>query len=377
MPRSPFPYDGLARRAVWKRAVADVAPADIDPQVAPPFTFDRTSKVASAGSCFAQRIAEALVARKYNYFVTEAGPASMDPAERARRTYGDYSARFGNIYTTVQLMQLFDRAFGRFTPADDIWERHAGGFVDANRPRVEPDGFPTREALLADRAEHLAAVRRMFDEADVFVFTLGLTESWRSTIDGTAYPAVPGRAFGTFDASAYAFDNIAVVENIETLRRFITALREVNPKVDVILTVSPVPLVATATDEHVLTATAYSKAVLRVAAEETARSFERVAYFASLEIVTGTFNEAAYFEADRRTVTPAGVDHVLRSFFRHFVTAPSAAELPPPPLPAAPVRRPSVLGAARPLTVVGAKDPCDQDELGAYIAREFSEKKKA
>jgi len=157
----------------------------------------------------------------------------MDPAERARRTYGDYSARFGNIYTTVQLMQLFDRAFGRFTPADDIWERHAGGFVDANRPRVEPDGFPTREALLADRAEHLAAVRRMFEEADVFVFTLGLTESWRSTIDGTAYPAVPGRAFGTFDASAYAFDNIAVVENIETLRRFITALREVNPKVDV------------------------------------------------------------------------------------------------------------------------------------------------
>ena len=345
MPPSPFPYDGLAGRAVWKRAVTDVAPGEIDPQTAPPFTFDRDAKVASAGSCFAQRIAAALRAEGYNYFLAEPGPAE--------RGYGDYSARFGNVYTTVQLLQLFERAFGRFVPADDVWELHAGGFVDALRPRVEPGGFATRAALIADRETHLAAVRRMFAEADVFVFTLGLTEAWRSTADGTAYPAPPGRSFGRFDPAAYAFENLGVAANVAALGTFVTALRALNPGVNIILTVSPVPLVATATADHVLAATTYSKSVLRVTAEEIVRSFERVAYFASYEIVTATFNQATYFEADRRTIAPAGIDHVMRSFFRNFT------------------RRSSILGPARTLTVAPAEDPCDEDVLGAYIAREF------
>lgn len=372
MAPSPFPYDGLPGRAVWKRAVTDVAAGEIDPQVAPPFTFDRAAKVASAGSCFAQRIAEALRENGYNYFDAEPGPGTLDSEERRRRGYGDYSARFGNVYTTVQLLQLFERAFGRFAPVDEVWERHAGGFVDALRPRVEPGGFASRAALLADRELHLAAVRRMFAEADVFVFTLGLTEAWLSRADGTAYPAPPGRSFGRFDAAAYAFENLGVAANVDALGRFVTGLRAVNPAANVILTVSPVPLVATATDEHVLAATTYSKSVLRVAADEIARAFERVAYFASYEIVMNTFNQANYFEADRRSIAPAGVDHVMRSFFRHFACSgePAPAEVPAQ-------RRLGILGPARALTVATLKDPCDEDVLGAYIAREFLEEQKA
>jgi hypothetical protein len=362
MQSSPFPYDGLEARAVWKRAVTGRAPDDIDPQTPPPFTFSPAAKVASAGSCFAQRIAEALRERGCNYFVAEPGPAE--------RGYGTYSARFGNLYTTVQLAQLFDRAFGLFAPADDVWERHAGGFVDALRPRVEPGGFPTRDALLADREAHLAAVRRMFAEADVFAFTLGLTEAWRSTRDGTAYPVPPGREFGRFDPAAYRFENLGVAANVDALGRFLIALRAINPRVNVILTVSPVPLAATAGPAHVLAATVYSKSVLRVAAEEIARTFDRVAYFASYEIVTATFDPAGSFEADRRTIAPAGVDRVMRSFFRHFVPAVAAgagAHEPP-----AHGRATSVLGTARPLTVAAPADPCDEDVLDAYIARESS-----
>ena len=371
MARSPFPYDGLERRAVWKRSVTDVASSQIDPQAGAPFVFDRMAKVASAGSCFAQRIAEALRTSGFQYFNVEPGPPDMSHEERLRHGYADYSARFGNIYTAVQLLQLFERAFDGFVPADDMWERHTGGgFVDALRPRVEPVGFPTREALLADRAVHLAAVRRLFTEMDVFVFTLGLTESWRSTIDGTAYPAPPGRSFGTFDGAAYRFDNLGVAANVEALGRFLTRLRQVNPSLNVILTVSPVPLVATATDAHVLAATMYSKSVLRVAAQEICAAFERVAYFASYEIVTATFNQATYFEADRRSIAPSGVDHVMRSFFRHF-TQPAGETVASRANAAVAVR--SVLGAARPLTVARATDPCDEDVLGAYIAREFSE----
>ena len=46
--------------------------------------------------------------------------------------------------------------------------------------------------LLADRDHHLAMVRQMFEECDVFVFTLGLTEGWASSVDGAVYPLAPG-----------------------------------------------------------------------------------------------------------------------------------------------------------------------------------------
>jgi hypothetical protein len=88
----------------------------------------------------------------------------------------------------------------------------------------------------------------------------------------------------------------------------------VNPLSKVILTVSPVPLVATASDRHVLAATLYSKSVLRVAAEEVSRAHAQVYYFPSYEIITGPHIAGGYFEADRRNVSDAGVDHVMRVF---------------------------------------------------------------
>jgi hypothetical protein len=88
----------------------------------------------------------------------------------------------------------------------------------------------------------------------------------------------------------------------------------------VILTVSPVPLVATATDQHVLVATTYSKSVLRVAADKAERNFKNVIYFPAYEIVTGPHASSRYFEADRRNVTTEAVDHVMRVFFKNLTT---------------------------------------------------------
>ena len=74
------------------------------------------------------------------------------------------------------------------------------------------------------------------------------------------------------------------------MREFIELLRRVNPKSEVILTVSPVPLFATAVDRHVLVSTTYSKSVLRVAGELLTASFEGVHYFPAYEIVAGNFS---------------------------------------------------------------------------------------
>src|SRR5690606_23136879 len=93
----------------------------------------------------------------------------------------------------------------------------------------------------------------------------------------------------------------------------------VNPDARVILTVSPVPLAATAEPRHVLESTTLSKSVLRVAADMVQRRQEGVSYFPSYEIITGAFSRGTYYDTDLRSVLPEGVEHVMRTFFRAYL----------------------------------------------------------
>ena len=118
---------------------------------------------------------------------------------------------------------------------------------------------------------------------------------------------------GQYDPARHRFHNFTVAETRDDLHAFVGRLRQVNPGVRVILTVSPVPLVATATDQHVLTATTYSKAVLRAAAGELAALDDGVTYFPAYEIVTGPQAPERYFEANRRDVSELAVSAVMRA----------------------------------------------------------------
>jgi hypothetical protein len=320
------PYSNLGQYCYWSSAVAGVPPFALDPVVRSAFELSVADKVATAGSCFAQNIARRLSARGLTYYVVEPPPPGLSPADAKKRNYGTYSARYGNIYTTKQLVQLFDRAFDAFKPEIAIWAGRRGGFVDPFRPRIEEAEFPSQEALERDRALHLAQVRRMFETLDVFIFTLGLTEGWRFRKDGAALPLAPGVAGGEWDDADYEFVNSSVAEVTQELLEFIDRLRAVNKSARVILTVSPVPLIATYEDRHVLLSTTYSKSVLRVAAQEATARRSLVQYFPAYEIVTANANSHRYFEDDLRSMNKQGVDHVMRVFFRHFTPeAPTTA----------------------------------------------------
>ncbi|MGB0220684.1 MAG: GSCFA domain-containing protein [Sinimarinibacterium flocculans] len=310
------PYAGLPDYAFWSRAISRRATADVDPVVSPLFRVRKSDRVATAGSCFAQHISRRLEAAGFDFMVVE-----DERAPSGQRSY-DFSARYGNIYTARQLLQLFDRAFGYFVPLETAWLRPDGRFCDPFRPRVDADGHAAIVDVQKAAEQHLRAVRRMFCELDVFVFTLGLTECFASRLDGAVYPLAPGVAGGEFDAERHEFLNFSSAEVTADLRRFMHKLALVNPGARVILTVSPVPLVATRSDRHVLVATTYSKAALRVAAEEISRAFANVMYFPSYEIITGPHAGGEYFGDDRRSVTAAGVDHVMRVFMSNVTDEP-------------------------------------------------------
>ncbi len=301
--------------------------SDVDPVTTPLFTVERTDQVATAGSCFAQHLSRTLKSHGFTYFVAEQAPV-LTAEEAQRRNYGVFSARYGNLYTARQLLQLFDRAYGQFRPCDELWRRPDHRLVDPFRPQIEPEGFASAEALEASRAEHFAAVRRMLETLDVLVFTFGLTEAWRSRADGAILPLAPGVAGGEMDPSRYEFVNFTVADVVSDMQSFIARLRSVNSRAKLLLTVSPVPLVATYERRHVLVSNTYSKAVLRAAAGEICRAHTLCDYFPSFEIITGNHARGSYFEDDLRSVRPEGVEHVMRVFMRHYSHGPASGRNP-------------------------------------------------
>lgn len=308
------PYKSLPDYCYWSRAVSSLNRSKIDPVSNPRFKILKGDKIASAGSCFAQHIARYLREHGYNFLVSERPHPIVPQSLAAEYNYGVYSARYSNIYTARQLLQLFDRAYGFFVPAEGVWQIAERRWVDSFRPTIQPGGFTSVEELEADRSQHLAKVRDMFETLDVFIFTLGLTEAWVSAVDGAVYPVCPGVAGGSFDENKHKFVNLSVSDIIKDFERFLENLERVNSKFKVILTVSPVPLIATASNQHVLSATTYSKSALRVAAEELKNKFATVDYFPSYEIITGNFSRGSYFSDDLRSVTESGVSHVMTSF---------------------------------------------------------------
>jgi hypothetical protein len=161
---------------------------------------------------------------------------------------------------------------------------------------------------------------------------------------------------GVFDPSRHEFHNFTVAEVVEHMETFFAELKTVNPKAQIILTVSPVPLMATFEPRHVLQSTVYSKSVLRVACEELIKRHAHVHYFASYEIVTATCETNRYFHDDRRNVTPDAVEHVLHCFRKQFMendgayVAPTITTSQPKPAP------------------VSLESVCDEEKVMAALA---------
>lgn len=311
------PYAQLPDHCFWYRSVSNRSHVEVDPIVNESIRILQSDKVATVGGSFAQEIARALKGVDFGCLVVEDTPST---AGAKNENYGVYPARFGSIDTPRQLLQLFDRAYGLLSPKDNAWRSFNGGFIDPFRPRIQSEGFRTLEDLENDRASHLAAVRRMFEECNVLVFSFGLTESWECVSDGAVFPLPPSVVAKDIDAAAYQFRNFTVYQMESDMRSFIEKLRQVNRGVRLILAVSPESIMSTYESRHVLESAIYTKSALRVVAEQIVRNMEDVTYFPSYEIVSGPQARSQFFEEDLREVSPEGVSYVLSLFTQHFLS---------------------------------------------------------
>ncbi|MCF3936481.1 GSCFA domain-containing protein [Acuticoccus sp. M5D2P5] len=309
------PYQSLPERAFWRPSVSEVEPTAISDVYRPKFPVDKSMRVVTQGSCFSQHIGRQFVTRGYQWFEAET-PFTHFPAQLSRAyNYGVFSFRTGNIYTPRLLLQWLRWACGRDEAPDEAWTNREGS-VDPFRPAIEPDGFASDEEMLASRNGMIARMRESLPSIDLFIFTFGLTEAWENKESGVVYPMCPGTAGGTFDPDKHVFRNYTFLECHRDMTEAVEILRSFNPAMKILFTVSPVPLTATATGEHVLTANTRSKSLLRTLAATLSEEHDFVDYFPSFEFIIQPPFKAMFYDGNLRTVTKEGVAFVMSHFFK-------------------------------------------------------------
>ena len=366
------PYQGLQPEFFWRTAVAEADWSLPKAVYTKKFPITRAERIATAGSCFAQHIGRRLKAHGFTVLDTEPPPSGLDATQHAKFGYSIYSARYGNIYTVRQLLQLVKEAYGKWEPGEVVWSNEDGRFFDAFRSSVEPDGLGSPAEVIAHRRFHLTKVRQLLNDMTLLIFTLGLTEAWIDRATGTTFPMVPGAIAGTYDSERYAFKNFTfaeIYEDLGELLSLLTAQRDGTSPLKIMLTVSPVPLTATASGRHVLQATVYSKSVLRAVAGQFAAEHSNIDYFSSFEIISNPWSRQDYYLENRRSVSNQGVDTVMSVFFSHHI--PTALDNGAAPQNAATHSAPRAGSIGEPSKAANAAEDtiCDEELLAAFGER--------
>lgn len=208
--------------------------------------FDRSlltdrSRVAAVGSCFANNLA-----------------ASLKKFGRDAFSF-PFGEEINNTYTNRLVFEALDDNAGE-----------------------------SRKAVLSDLGmsqESLDTFGDYLRTSDVLVYTLGVSQGF---FDSDGKPVLI-KGFGGVDRTllnSAEYRNISVAENVSNVRAIIECVRNLNPEIAIVFTVSPVPLARTFNSRSVVTNDCISKSALRITAFELThgQAGKKTYYWPSFEI---------------------------------------------------------------------------------------------
>jgi len=256
--------------------------------------LSRANVVTAFGSCFADHVSTYLREQGYTTGLSLV----------SKGIHGDFAnshvVRFGaGIVNTFALRQQFEWAYEGRCFDEALWHGDSGEIA-------------SYDESLRD------ATRALFERTDVFILTLGLAEVWHSKDTGEVFwRAIPKEQF---DPRRHGFRVSTCAENTANLERIWEIIRRHRPQAHVIVTLSPVPLVATFRPVSCITANVVSKSILRVAIDELTRAHpedERLHYWPAYEIVKELCPDP--YEEDNRHVKPDVVAGIMELFRKHYL----------------------------------------------------------
>jgi len=280
------------------------------PAISPGFKLQREDRVFAIGSCFARGIENALDGQRMQV-LSKAVEFDSLPAINDELKLG-----FTNKYNTFAIYNELRWALDPNAefPRNSIVHIGNGTFYDPHtNPALQPGDFD--ETLR--RRELITSVTRRISKCRVVVITLGLVEVWRDKAANIFINQITSDMLSLYPGR-YELHVTNFADNLANLEATYALLKQFGHQdVRIIVTVSPVPLMATFSTEDVVVANTYSKSLLRAVAQEWAAKRTNVHYFPSYEIVQNSDPKRTW-EEDRRHVKGEVAQHIMRLFLRNY-----------------------------------------------------------
>jgi len=250
--------------------------------------IDHKTNIVAFGSCFAANIGRYLANLGFDVATRRQGAAYVQQIE-------------DGLVNVFAICQQFEWAWENRVPSVELWH----GW------KAEEYGYDEEVRL---------ATKKLFDAADVFILTFGLSEIWYDEPTGEVFwRAVPIKRF---DPSRHKFRVATFAETLDRMRRTHALIRKYRPQAKIVFTLSPVGLAATFRPVACVTANAVSKALLRTAIDQLYREVHEsdpdFFYFPSYEVVTAGFNQP--YGSDLRHPAVHVLNCNMKAFERYFCT---------------------------------------------------------
>ncbi len=253
-----------------------------DPILQPRFHLAPGARIFTIGSCFARNIEEHLGSLGFDVPALSLSipPEEYNPGPSIVDKFTPPAA-LQEVERTLAMIRHPER---RERIIDEVlFPTTDGRVIDLELREFVP---VTRERAHA-RRQHIFDIFAQAFDADCVVITLGLVECWLDRKTGRAIQETPHALALRRAGDRFAFKILDVAEVIDASERMIRLLIDNGrPGVNILLTVSPIPMRATFSGMDAVIANAYSKATLRCAAQILRDRFEQVDYFPSYEMVT-------------------------------------------------------------------------------------------
>jgi hypothetical protein len=284
------------------------------PGISPGFKLKHEDKLFAIGSCFARGIEKALVARKMNVLSAAPEFASFRTVSKDVTGLG-----FTNKYNTFSIHNELRWALDPQAecPRESIVDLGNGLFLD---PHVNPS-LPLADAEETwQRRSLIQLVNQRIAQCRVVIITLGLIEVWRDILTNTFLNSTPPLGVLQRYPDRYEFHVTDFFENLANLEAVHALLtRFGHPDVQFVVTVSPVPLMATFSTEDIVLANTYSKSLLRTVAQQWTATHQNVHYFPSYEIVLNS-DRGSTWEQDLRHVKGKVANHIMDIFLNTYLS---------------------------------------------------------
>jgi hypothetical protein len=202
-------------------------------------------------------------------------------------------------------------------PRESIVDLGNGLFLD---PHVNPSLPLTDAEETWQRRSLIQLVNQRIAQCRVVIVTLGLIEVWRDIVTDTFLNSTPPLAALQRYPDRYEFHVTDFFENLANLEKIHALLERFGQRdVQIVVTVSPVPLMASFSTEDIVLANTYSKSLLRTVAQQWVATHQNVHYFPSYEIVLNS-DRGATWEQDLRHVKGKVANHIMDIFLNTYLS---------------------------------------------------------